>query len=181
MKRKIISALLAAMVLLLSGCGSFLHREYSVVEPHSSDYYENEDVLRAESYQDVVNDLLILVGEQKKEGTIWLYLKDTTTDVAELAERACREVQRETPLGAYAVAYLTYTIDTTPRQYDAISVFFATWCFAIPLALLGTFVFKWPVMVVYIVMCADEIVKLPWLYPHYKKYIWLQNLTRESE
>jgi outer membrane lipopolysaccharide assembly protein LptE/RlpB len=122
MKRKIISALLAAMVLLLSGCGSFLHREYSVVEPHSSDYYENEDVLRAESYQDVVNDLLILVGEQKKEGTIWLYLKDTTTDVAELAERACREVQRETPLGAYAVDYLTYTIDRTPRNYVAVAL-----------------------------------------------------------
>lgn len=122
MKQKIVFLLLAAMVLLLSGCGSFLHREYSVVEPHSSDYYENEDVLRAESYQEVVNDLLILVGEQKKEGVIWLYLEDSNADVAELAERACREVQRETPLGAYAVDYLTYTIDNTPRNYVAVSL-----------------------------------------------------------
>lgn len=63
-------------------------------------------------------------------------------------------------------------------KYDAISVFFASWCFSLPLALLGTFVFHWPVMVVYILMCADEIVKLPWLYPRYKKYLWLNNLTR---
>lgn len=65
-------------------------------------------------------------------------------------------------------------------RYDAVSVFFATWCFALPLALLGTFVFNWPVIVVYILMCADEIVKLPWLYPRYKKYLWLKNLTREE-
>lgn len=65
-------------------------------------------------------------------------------------------------------------------KYDAISVFFASWCFALPLALLGTFVFDWPVMVVYILMCSDEIVKLPWLLPRYKKYLWLNNLTRED-
>ena len=63
-------------------------------------------------------------------------------------------------------------------KYDAVSVFFATWCFSLPLALLGTFVFHWPVMLIYILMCADEIVKLPWLYPRYKKYLWLKNLTK---
>lgn len=65
--------------------------------------------------------------------------------------------------------------------YDAVSVFLASWCFAIPLALLGTFVFHLPVMVVYILMNADEIVKLPWLYPRYRKYLWLNNLTRKEE
>lgn len=65
-------------------------------------------------------------------------------------------------------------------RYDALSVFFASWCFSLPLALLGTFVFHWPVIVVYILMCADEIVKLPWIYPRYRKYLWLNNLTREG-
>lgn len=65
-------------------------------------------------------------------------------------------------------------------KYDAISVFFATWCFALPLSLVGCFVFHWPVMVVYIVMCADEIVKVPFLIPRYRKYIWLKNLTRSA-
>lgn len=119
--KKIVILLLLAGVLLLTGCSSFLHREYSVVEPHSSTYYENEDVLRAENYQDIVNDLLMLVGQQAKEGAIWLYLDDGA-GAAELAERACREVQTETPLGAYAVDYLTYTIDSTPRNYVAIDL-----------------------------------------------------------
>lgn len=89
--------------------------------------------------------------------------------------------------GLYVFAYSLNTVFTCgvfpaggDAKYDAISVAIATWCFAIPLALLGTFVFRWPVMVVYILMCADEIVKLPWLYPRYKKYYWLTNLTRDE-
>jgi putative MATE family efflux protein len=65
-------------------------------------------------------------------------------------------------------------------RYDAVSVFFASWCFALPLALLGTFLFKWPVMIIYMLMCSDEIVKLPWIYPRYEKFLWLKNLTREE-
>lgn len=64
-------------------------------------------------------------------------------------------------------------------KYDAISVFVATWCFALPLAFLGTFVFHWPVIIIYIIMCLDEIVKVPFLYPRYKKYLWLNNLTND--
>lgn len=89
--------------------------------------------------------------------------------------------------GFYVFAYSVNTIIVCgifpaggDARYDAISVFFASWCFALPLALLGTFVFHWPVIVVYMLMCADEIVKAPWLYPRYKKYIWLKNLTRED-
>lgn len=63
-------------------------------------------------------------------------------------------------------------------KYDAISVFFATWCFALPLSFIGCFFLKWPVMAVYMVMCADEIVKVPFIIPRYRKYIWLKNLTR---
>ena len=64
--------------------------------------------------------------------------------------------------------------------YDAISVFFATWCFAIPLALLSAFVFKWPVMVVYFLLCTDEFVKWPWVIKHYKSGKWLNNITRDD-
>lgn len=38
-------------------------------------------------------------------------------------------------------------------RYDAISVALATWCFAVPLSFLGCFVFQWPVIIVYSVMC----------------------------
>ena len=89
--------------------------------------------------------------------------------------------------GVYVFAYSINTVIVCgifpaggDAKYDAISVFLATWCFALPLALLGTFIFNWPVMVVYIVMSIDEIIKLPFLYPRYKKYLWLNNLTREE-
>ncbi|MGN0505457.1 MAG: MATE family efflux transporter [Lachnospiraceae bacterium] len=86
----------------------------------------------------------------------------------------------------YMFAYSFNTIFTCgvfpaggDAMYDAVSVFFATWCFALPLSLIGCFVLHWPVMVVYIVMCADEIIKVPFLFLRYRKYIWLKNLTRE--
>lgn len=84
----------------------------------------------------------------------------------------------------FAFAYNTiFTCGVFPAggdaKYDAVSVFFATWCFAIPASLIACFVLKWPVLVVYVIMCLDEIVKLPFLKWHYNKYIWVKNLTRE--
>lgn len=97
-------------MLLLTGC-SFLNREYSSIEAHSATYYESEDrsVLRAESYQDLVNDLLLLVTGHKEQGKIHLTLADTEPDRETAMERATLETQTETPLGAYAVDYITYT------------------------------------------------------------------------
>lgn len=87
----------------------------------------------------------------------------------------------------YVIAFSLNTIITCgvfpaggDAAYDAISVAYSMWCFALPVAFIGLFLLKLPVMAVYILMCADEIVKLPWIYPRYKKYIWLKNLTREE-
>ena len=43
------------------------------------------------------------------------------------------------------------------------------------------FVLKLPVVVIYALINIDEIVKLPAVYIHYKKYKWLNNLTRKEE
>ena len=51
------------------------------------------------------------------------------------------------------------------------------WCITIPLGCLCAFVFKLPVLVVYFVLNLDEIVKLPAVYWHYKKYGWVKNIT----
>lgn len=56
----------------------------------------------------------------------------------------------------------------------------AMWCFSVPMGFLAAFVFKWPVMIVYCIVNLDEIVKIPAVYLHYKKYIWVRNITRES-
>ncbi len=94
---------------LLCGCSSLLDREYSVVEEHSQRYWESEaaDTLRAESYQDIVNDLLLLVGRHTETAVIRLYEYRDDTAVSDALERAASEIQQETPMGAYAVEYIT--------------------------------------------------------------------------
>lgn len=118
MKRVLILLLALLMCFGMTGC-SMLERSYTSVQPHSSSYYESEDksVLRAETYQDLVNDLLVLVGERAEEGTIWLYADEALGDVQQAVDAACQEVQSETPMGSYAVEYMTYTISDTSRNY----------------------------------------------------------------
>ena len=62
--------------------------------------------------------------------------------------------------------------------FDLYSLAACMWCLAIPLAVLGTFIFHWPVLVVYACTCIDEVGKIPWVLHHFKKYKWVQDLTR---
>lgn len=54
------------------------------------------------------------------------------------------------------------------------------WGITIPLGLLAAFIWDLPVLVVYFIINLDEIVKLPAVYKHYKKYKWIRNLTQEE-
>jgi len=63
--------------------------------------------------------------------------------------------------------------------FDMYSLAVAMWGLAVPLAFLGTFVFHWPVLVVYACTCVDEVGKIPWVLIHFKKYKWVKDLTRE--
>ncbi|MCR5794489.1 MAG: MATE family efflux transporter [Solobacterium sp.] len=60
-------------------------------------------------------------------------------------------------------------------RLDIVSMWFVT----VPLALLSAFVFRHPVMVVYMFMCTDEFFKLPFAVRHYLKGTWINDLTRE--
>lgn len=51
------------------------------------------------------------------------------------------------------------------------------WCFAVPLGCIAAFVLKVPVLMVYFVLNLDELVKLPAVFKHYRRYEWLKNLT----
>lgn len=51
------------------------------------------------------------------------------------------------------------------------------WCVIVPLGCICAFILKLPVMIVYFVLNLDEIIKLPVVYKHYKKYKWIKNLT----
>lgn len=51
------------------------------------------------------------------------------------------------------------------------------WCVIIPAGMAAAFVFKAPVPAVYVLLSMDEIVKLPVVYGHYRKYKWVRNVT----
>lgn len=53
------------------------------------------------------------------------------------------------------------------------------WIIVVPLGLVAAFVWKLPVLWVYILLNIDEIIKLPAVYIHYKKYNWVKNIIKE--
>lgn len=65
--------------------------------------------------------------------------------------------------------------------FDMYSLAVVMWMLAVPLAALGTFVFHWPVLIVYACTCVDEVGKIPWVLVHYKKYKWVKDLTRDMK
>ena len=62
--------------------------------------------------------------------------------------------------------------------FDMYSLAVCMWGIAIPLALLGAFVFNWPVPAVYACTCLDEVGKIPWVMLRFRKYKWVRDLTR---
>lgn len=62
--------------------------------------------------------------------------------------------------------------------FDMYSLAICMWGIAVPLAALGTFVFDWPVYIVYACTCLDEVGKIPWVMYHFRKYKWVKDLTR---
>ncbi len=64
-------------------------------------------------------------------------------------------------------------------KFDARITAVTMWLIALPLGFLAAFVFRLPVVIVYIAVCLDEFVKALFVYPRFKKYLWLQNLTRD--
>ncbi len=111
--KKRISALLAAVCLLCTGCASLLNRSYSVVEPYTDRFWDStaEDTLKAENYQDLVNSLLMLIAQRSEEGVIRYYASGGEDSYAH-ALKAKREVQEETILGSYLLKSISVIYST---------------------------------------------------------------------
>ena len=63
-------------------------------------------------------------------------------------------------------------------KFDTFCIITTMWLLIIPVTFLGTFVFSWPVLVIYGILSLDEAIKIPLIYARYKKNKWLKNLTR---
>ncbi len=62
--------------------------------------------------------------------------------------------------------------------FDMYSLIVCMWLIAIPLALVGAFVLHWSPLAVYACTCLDEVGKIPWVMMRFRKYKWVQDLTR---
>ncbi len=62
--------------------------------------------------------------------------------------------------------------------FDMYSLIVCMWLMAIPLALTGAFVLHWSPLAVYACTCLDEVGKIPWVMMRFRKYKWVQDLTR---
>ena len=124
--RRRISLMLAALCLALSlSACSLLEGEYSQVEPHADRYWESaaDDILRAESYQDLVNIILLLIEGQEPSGVVRLYLTDVSySDAWDLVEQACDEVREETPVGSYSLHALDFSVEELRDSYYQVAL-----------------------------------------------------------
>lgn len=112
-----ILALILSCLLLCSGCTAMLDRSHSSTTTHV-DYSVTDDssILRAESYQALVNSILYFVGEHVGSGTVRLY--NYTGNVTADLQRACAEVTEQDPLGSYAVRDITYESTRILTYYE---------------------------------------------------------------
>lgn len=51
------------------------------------------------------------------------------------------------------------------------------WVFIVPIGALAAFVWNLPVVAVYFILNLDEIIKIPVVLAHYKKYKWVKNIV----
>ena len=55
------------------------------------------------------------------------------------------------------------------------------WVFIVPAGFLAAFYFNLPVLAVYFILNLDEMIKLPVVFIHYKKYKWVKNLVSDKD
>lgn len=118
MKNRLL-ALALILSLMLTGCTSILDRNTLEITVHSEapSAEENSSTLRVETYQGLVNAILIFVQQGQQEGTLRLYnyTRDVNSDLSE----ACQEVLQDDPLGAYALDYITFQVTPIVSYYEA--------------------------------------------------------------
>lgn len=123
MKLRRIAAFFAAAALAISLCGCSTSGEYSSIKPHFEQSTDltgtdiDETNLTASDYTSLRSLILRLVENSVENATITI--TDYTGDVQSDVLSACREVQTDTPLGVYAVEYMSYECVRILSHYEA--------------------------------------------------------------
>ncbi len=120
MKRQLLAGMAALILLLTTGCSALLSRQYAYVTAHNATTPTAEgdpSILRAESYQELVNALIYFINQGIETGTIRLYMDSQVVETD--LENACLEVVQEDALGAYAVEYIKYSVNSVVTYNQA--------------------------------------------------------------
>ena len=116
MKKRLLALALCAAA-LLSGCSAMLERGHETITTHM-DYAvtEDESVVRAETYQGLVNAILYFVEGHRMGGTIRLYnyIGDVEADLSNARD----EVMHQDALGAFSVRSLAYDATRVLTYYE---------------------------------------------------------------
>lgn len=139
---------------------------------------------KAKNYGGRITRISILIGIVT--GTILIILSPFVSHVAPMSDTAREYLQFMMVVLGFNL--MGQSVNTTvldgifcaggDAKFDMIGNLGAMWCFSVPLGFITAFVFHAPVWLVYIIISLDEIVKLPAVYKHYKKYVWVRNITR---
>ena len=117
MKKRILVLGLGVLLALGSGCAAMLERSHVSSTAHVDYAVEegDESILRAETYQGLVNSLRYFIDEHRSGGVIRLYnyTGDVETDFA-----AARDEVLQEPVGAFAVRTLNYDSTRILTYYE---------------------------------------------------------------
>ena len=98
------------LCLCLSGCAAMLERSYSFSELYVNRYWDTGagDTLRAGTYQDLVNSLLMLVEQRAEEGVVRYSARTRSYNEV---YNAVTEVRQKTALGSYLLRSMLFRYD----------------------------------------------------------------------
>jgi hypothetical protein len=111
----------SAIMVSLTGCRSVFSGSYTSVTDHveeaDSQITVSEDYIEVSDYTALKDAVSTLVSSHAETGRIRFssYSGDPESDLSD----ACREVYRNTALGAYAVDYMSHTITRIVSYYEA--------------------------------------------------------------
>ena len=117
MKKRLLALGLGVVLALGSGCAAMLERSHVSSTAHVDYAVEGDDesILRAETYQGLVNSLRYFIDEHRSGGVVRLYNYngDVESDLA-----AARDEVLQEPVGAFAVRALNYDSTRILTYYE---------------------------------------------------------------
>lgn len=119
-KRVVALVLCAALFVPLCACASFINGEYSSERVHSPAITEKVEVGKAvevSNYVELEAAVIGFVENRIENGLIHIY--DYSGDVIRDVEKVCTFVAYNTPMGAFAVYYISTSVNRIVSYYEA--------------------------------------------------------------